>query len=198
MQLRRFVQYNTKAHGLEHLLGPTLEVKTVKKLTTLAAATVGLATIAAAQTDSLNNITIRGGIAFPTSADLGGTFIGAGIDFDFGKSLFGGKGSTYFSFDWLSKSTQGTRGNLFPIMLNQKFMLQDSEVETAMPLYAFVGAGLCVIDAAPAATVLAGRFGLGAVLNPNFSIEGAFVITGRARTSNIIGNHIGLYLGYKF
>ncbi len=164
----------------------------------LAAATVGLATFASAQSDSLNNISLRGGVAFPTTADLGGTFIGAGVDFDFGKSLFGGKGSTYLSFDWLSKSTQGTKGNLFPIMINQKFMLQNTETEGSMPVYGFIGAGACIIDASPAATVLAGRVGLGAMLNTNFFFEGAFVITGRARASHLLGNHVGLYLGYKF
>ncbi len=164
----------------------------------LAAATVGLATFASAQSDSMNNISIRGGVAWPTTADLAGTFIGAGIDFDFGKSFFGGKGTTYFSFDWLSKSTQGTKGNLFPIMLNQKFMLQNNENEGSYPVYGFIGAGACIIDAAPAATVLAGRIGLGAQLNTNFFMEGAFVFTGRARNSHLLGNHVGLYVGYKF
>lgn len=171
---------------------------TVKKLMALAAATVGLATFASAQSDSMNNISIRGGVAWPTSADLSGTLIGAGIDFDLGKSLFGGKGMTYFSLDWLSKSTRGTRGNMFPIFVNQRFMLQEAGNEGSYPLYGFIGAGATVIDFSPgAATVLAGRVGLGAQLNTNFFLEGTFVITGRTRGSNVIGNHIGLYLGYK-
>lgn len=186
------------AHGFELALGPTSEVKTVKKLMALAVATVGMATFASAQSDSMNNISLRGGVAWPTTADLNGTFIGAGVDFDFGKSFFGGKGTTYFSFDWLSKSTQGTRGNLFPIMLNQKFMLQYSEAEGSLPVYGFIGVGACIIDADPAATVLAGRVGLGAMLNTNFFLEGDFVMTGRARASHLLGNHVGLYLGYKF
>jgi len=170
----------------------------LKKIMALAAATVGLATFASAQSDSLNNISLRGGIAWPTTADLGGTFIGAGVDYDFGKSFFGGKGSTYLSFDWLAKSTRGTKGNLFPIFINQKFMLQNTEAEGSMPVYGFLGAGMCIIDADPAATVLAGRVGLGAMLNTNFFLESAFVFTGRTKGSQLLGNHVGLYLGYKF
>lgn len=170
----------------------------MKKIIALAAATVGMATFAAAQDSSnMNNISLRGGIAFPTSNSFNGTLIGAGVDFDLGKSMFGGSGMTYLSFDWLSKNTQGTRGNLFPLMVNQRFILQESNDQGSMPFYGFLGVGACIIDVAPASTVLAGRFGLGTKLNENFFLEGAFVITGRTKTSNILGNHIGVYLGYK-
>lgn len=171
----------------------------MKKLIALAAATVGMATLAAAQSDAMNNMSIRAGIAFPTTGDLnGGTFFGAGLDFDFGKSWIGGKGTTYLSVDWLSKSTSGTRGNMFPIHLNQKFWLQEGTDEGAIPFYGFIGVGATVIDVAPASTVLSGRLGLGAQVNTNFSVEGVIVFTGRTRTSNILGNHVGLYVGYKF
>ena len=56
----------------------------MKKLMAIAVATVGFATFAAAQSDNMNNISIRGGVAWPTTADLNGTFIGAGIDFHAG------------------------------------------------------------------------------------------------------------------
>lgn len=171
----------------------------MKKLITLAIATVGMATMAAAQSDAMNNMTVRAGIAFPTTGDLnGGTFIGAGLDFDFGKSWFGGSGTTYFSIDWLSKSTSGTRGNLFPMHINQKFWLQQATEEGGMPFYGFIGVGATVIDFPPASTVLSGRFGIGTQVNEHFNVEGAIVFTGRTRSSNILGNHIGIYLGYKF
>lgn len=171
----------------------------MKKLIALAAAVVGMATLSAAQDNNLNNISLRAGIAWPATADFSGTFIGAGLDYDFGKSWFGGSGTTFFSFDWLSKSTQGTRGNLFPIMINQKFWLQAGDVENSgPPIYGFIGGGLAIIDVSPASTVLAGRLGLGAQFNPNFFAEADFVITGRTRNTNVTGNHIGLYVGYKF
>lgn len=169
----------------------------MKKLIALAAATIGMATFATAQDNNLNNISLRAGVAWPTSSSFHGTFIGAGVDFDFGKSLIGNQGMTYFSFDWLSKNTQGTRGNLFPIMINQRFMLQEETEEGQMPFYGFLGVGMAIIDVAPASTVLAGRLGLGTRINENFFVEGTFVITGRTKSSHVLGNHIGIYVGYK-
>lgn len=170
----------------------------MKKLIALAAASVGMATFAAAQSDAMNNISFRAGVAWPATGDFNGTFFGVGLDFDFGKSWIGGQGSTYFSFDWLSKSTQGTRGNFFPMHINQKFWLQNTTEEGQIPFYGFVGVGATILDVGPASTVLSGRLGLGAQINPQFSVEGVFVFTGRTRTSNVVGNHIGLYVGVKF
>lgn len=173
----------------------------VKKLVVLAAATVGFSAISMAQADlSAGSFSIRAGVAWPTTANLNGTFIGAGIDYDFGKSLFGGGmgSSTFFSFDWLSKSTSGRRGNIIPIMLNQRFSLATGESEGSLPLYGFIGVGAAILDFSPTSTQLAGRFGLGANLNTNVFFEGAFVLTGRGKGNNIQGNHIGVYLGYKF
>lgn len=173
----------------------------VKKLVLLAAASVGFSAISMAQdTLSAGSFAIRAGVAFPTTANLNGTFLGFGLNYDFNKSLFGNAqgSSTFLSFDWLSKSTSGRRGNIIPIMLNQRFSLSSGVDDGQIPLYGFIGAGLAIIDFSPTSTQLAGRFGLGANLNENLFLESAFVITGRGKGNGIQGNHIGVYLGWKF
>ncbi len=173
----------------------------MKKLVLLAAASVGFSAISMAQ-DSLSegSFAIRAGVAFPTTSNLNGTFIGGGLNYNFNKSLFGnGAGqSTFFSFDWISKSTSGRRGNIIPIMLNQRFSLSSGEAEGSMPLYGFIGAGAAILDFSPTSTQLAGRFGFGADLNTNLFFESAFVFTGRGKGNRIQGNHVGVYLGWKF
>lgn len=174
----------------------------MKKLVVLAAATVGFSAISMAQAEiSAGTFSLRAGVAFPTTSNLNGTFIGAGFDYDFGKSLFGGSGvgsSTFFSFDWISKSTAGRRGSIIPFMLNQRFMLSSGETEGAIPFYGFIGVGAAILDFSPSSTQLAGRFGFGANVSKNVFFESAFVFTGRGKGNNVQGNHIGLYLGYKF
>ncbi len=173
----------------------------MKKLVAIAAASIGFSAISMAQADlAAGSFSLRAGIAWPTTSNLNGTFIGAGFDYDFGKSLFGGGmgSSTFFSFDWLSKSTSGRRGNIIPLMLNQRFSLSTGETEGSLPLYGFLGLGAAILDFSPTSTQLAGRFGIGANLNTNVFFESAFVLTGRAKTSGIQGNHIAVYVGYKF
>lgn len=173
----------------------------MKKLVVLAAAMVGFSAISMAQSDlNTGTFSLRAGVAFPTTSNLNGTFIGGGLDYDFGKSLFGGGlgSTTFFSFDWVSKSTSGRRGNIIPFMLNQRFQLSNGEVEGQIPFYGFIGVGGAVLDFNPSSTQLAGRFGFGASFAKNVFFESAFVFTGRAKRSGIQGNHVGLYLGYKF
>ncbi len=171
----------------------------MKKLIAIAAAAAGIATFAAAQNEAVGSFSVRAGVAWPTSSDLSGTFFGLGVDYDFGKSLLGGtNGSTYLSFDWITKSTNARRANLYPIMINQKFQLSTSKEEGSLPIYGFIGVGAAIIDFGQSSTQLAGRIGLGAKVSTNVFFESAFVITGRAKGTSIQGNHIGLWLGYKF
>lgn len=173
----------------------------MKKLVLIAAASVGFSALSIAQdTWSQGSFAIRAGVAFPTTANLNGTYLGLGVNFDFNRSLFGNAqgSSTFLSFDWLSKSSAGRRGNIIPIMLNQRFSLSTSETEGQIPLYGFIGVGAAILDFSPASTQLAGRFGFGANLNENMFLESAFVFTGRGKGNGIQGNHIGVYLGWKF
>jgi hypothetical protein len=172
----------------------------VKKLAILAAAT-GLIAAANAQTTGLETqISVRAGIQFPTTADLDGSFYGFGVDFNLpGQASLFRNATTYFSVDWISKNLKFNRNFIIPICINQRFRLNSpSETMTSPQTYAFVGVGAAIIDIGGASTQLCGRAGLGADFNSNVFGEAAFVITGRAKTTNVQGNHIGVWLGYKF
>lgn len=167
----------------------------MKKL--LIIATVAVATVAHAQESSPIKADIRAGVQFPASADLSGTFWGLGVDLTFDKSLLRGS-ETFLSVDWVTKSSRNNRNNMFPIMLNQRWQLQQAGMESPVSTYAFAGVGLAIVDFGVSSTVLAGRIGLGANFSPNVFGEAAFIITSRAKTTDIQGNHFGLYIGYRF
>lgn len=169
----------------------------MKKLAILAAA-AGIVAGAQAQTFD-TSFSLRGGIQFPTTADLNGTFWGVGADVNLiGVNLFKG-GQTYVSVDWISKNLRFNRNFIIPIALNQRFALNTtSDTMTGPSTYAFAGLGVAIIDIGNAATTFMGRVGLGADFSSNVYGEAALVLTGRARAGGAQGNHLGVWLGYRF
>lgn len=169
----------------------------MKKLAILAVAT-GLVAGAQAQTID-TSFSLRGGIQFPTTADLNGTFWGLGADVNIlGVNLFKG-GQTYVSVDWISKNLKFNRNFVIPICLNQRFALNTTEdTMTGPSTYAFAGIGAAIIDIGNASTQLCGRVGLGADFSSNVYGELSLVLTGRSKGSGVQGNHVGVWLGYRF
>jgi hypothetical protein len=96
----------------------------MKRLCILAAS-FGLAAMASAQAQDITptNIAIRAGVAYPLdngTRSITHTLIGAGMDYYFPVRYIRDS-DTFLSIDWLGKSGNGAKGNIFPIMLNQKW-----------------------------------------------------------------------------
>lgn len=170
----------------------------MKKLAILA---VAAGVVAGAQAQTIEtSISVRGGVQFPTTADLDGVFwgLGADINLNSGINIFRGA-QMYVSVDWISKNLKFNRNFVIPICLNARFPLNTAtDTATGPNTYAFFGLGAAIIDIGNASTQLCGRAGLGADFSSNVYGEAALVLTGRAKTSGVQGNHIGVWLGYRF
>lgn len=165
----------------------------MKKLLIVAALAVGACSYAQNNPVSLD---VRGGIAFPASGDLSGTFWGLGADFTLDRSLLN-RGQTFISADWITKSTKVNRRHMFNFALNQRFELNPISDTNPNRTYGFLGVGAAILDFGTSATVLSARGGLGMDFSPNIFGEVSYVITTRGKGHNRVGNHIGLYLGYR-
>jgi len=164
---------------------------------TLVLATLGLAAISAAQSyDQPTNVAFRLGFAYPidaTTRDQVRNFIGVGIDY-FPQLTLLRNAETSISFDWLGKSGSGAKGNIFPIMINQRFY-QDPDSNERRSWF-FFGAGVAIVDVVSTKTVLAARAGYGFMLGENIFGEIPLVYSdsaGGARATSV-----GFYLGYRF
>lgn len=165
----------------------------MKKLLIIAA--VATASLAAAQ-DTANSISVRGGISWPVTSDLSGSFWGAGLDYNLEKSFLN-KGSSFLAIEIMTKNTNFNQ-YVLPITLNQRFDLNVGSEMSAQRTYAFVGLGAAVINMNPTSTVFAVRGGLGADVSPNMFAELSLIYTSRTKSSHIQGSSFGLWLGYKF
>ncbi|MFY9235195.1 MAG: hypothetical protein WAO58_12140 [Fimbriimonadaceae bacterium] len=146
------------------------------------------------------NLSFRAGGVFPIDdnlADLGNSLFGLGIDYRIDKPFFEG-GETFFSLDWFSGTTTGRKGNVFPVMVNQKWYTRQSEDGSeGSRSYFFLGAGAVFIDVAGSDTVIGLRGGVGVELGSAFFTEGTFFISDRAR-GDVRATAAGVYLGYRF
>lgn len=160
---------------------------------------VALAAVAAvkAQTDYTPvNLSIRGGAAYifdDVTRRLTGTMFTAGIDYFIDTKWFKNS-ETSLSIDWYGKSGNGTKGNMFPVMLNQRFYQKGREV--GHRTYGFFGLGAVSVDITKAKTVLGARFGYGVELGPALFTEGVLLISDEANGAR--ANNIAWYIGYRF
>lgn len=165
--------------------------------TLIALAALGAAAFSSAQIGTPTNVAFRLGAAYPldnTTRDSVKNFIGVGIDYFLERSLVEG-GETSLSFDWLGKSGSGAKGNIFPIMLNQRWYNQGSTVDDRKS-YFFVGAGVAIVDVTSTKTVLAGRAGYGVLFGEHLFGEMNFVLSDDANGAR--ATSIGAYIGYRF
>ena len=143
------------------------------------------------------NLAFRGGFVYSldnfTRTQLG-NLIGIGVEFFLDRSLLEG-GETTLSLDWLGRGLNGDKGNLFPIMLNQRWYT-GGDYESANRTYFFVGAGVAIIDVVNTNTVIAGRSGLGAEFGEH--IFGEITLVYSDASAGARASSIGLYLGYRF
>jgi len=170
----------------------------VKKLAILAVA-AGIVAGAQAQTIE-TSLSVRGGVQFPTTADLDGVFWGLGADINLNSGFNIMRGAQpYVSLDFISKNLQFNRNFVIPICLNLRVPLNTTDETMVGPrTYGFFGIGAAILDVGNAATVICGRAGIGADFSSNVYGEASLVLTGRGKGNNVQGNHIGLWLGYRF
>ncbi|MCX7799670.1 MAG: hypothetical protein N2109_04935 [Fimbriimonadales bacterium] len=144
------------------------------------------------------NLAVRGGGFLPFDDELNDFsegFAGIGIDIFFPQQYLPNS-RTYLSIDWLGKSATGSKGNFFPICLNQRFSLGKAE-EGQPGSYFFVGVGATVFDFYSTNTQFGARAGIGIDLGPHVFAEGTFFWSDTS-TGGIDGTGIGVYLGYRW
>ena len=165
----------------------------------IALAALGGAVLASAQTVATpTNLALRIGVGYPidnTTRDLVKNFIGVGFDYFFERSLMEG-GETSLSVDWLGKSGSGSKGNIFPIMLNQRWYNPNAMGEDAKRSYFFLGAGVAVVDIVSTKTVLAARGGYGMEFGEHLFGELNLTISDDANGAR--ANSAAIYIGYRF
>lgn len=169
----------------------------MKGITVLAA--MGLVSISCAQNvfEEPSNVAFRLGYVYPvdsTLRDLANSYIGVGLDFfPSGRPLLKG-GETVISFDWFGKSGSGAKGNVFPILINNRVYQQGAEKGGRS--YFQYGAGIALIDVTSSKTVLAARAGYGKELGERLFGELNFTYTDAANGAR--GTALGFYVGYRF
>lgn len=170
----------------------------MKGISVLAA--VGLVSVSCAQNifEEPDNVAFRLGYVYPIDADLrdaAASYIGVGLDlFPTGFNLFD-EGQTFVSFDWIGKSGSGAKGNLFPILLNQRYYNNDGGMGAGRSYYQF-GLGVAVIDVNSTDTVLAARVGYGKEFGENLFGEANFIYSESG--AGVRATSLGFYIGYRF
>ncbi len=144
------------------------------------------------------NLAVRFGGLLPIDDELNDFsegFAGIGIDVYFSQQYIANS-KTYLSIDWLGKSGTGSKGNFFPICLNQKFFLGKTE-EGQPGSYLFFGVGAMVFDFYSTNTQFGARAGFGLDLGPHIFAEGTLFWSDTS-TGGVDGTGVGVYLGYRW
>lgn len=165
------------------------------------AAVFGFSAMAHAQyNDTLGDVTptnlsVRVGGQFgldTTMRNISNFWFGAGADINLPNYIPGTK--MYVSLDWLTHTTNGGHGNVFPVCLDFRVPL-DKQVK-GYHTYAFAGVGAFFDDIYSSETVLGVRGGIGADLGPNIFAEATLYLS--AGDHSYHTNAVGVYLGYRF
>ena len=143
------------------------------------------------------NLSFRAGFVYSLdnfTRNITGNLIGVGVEFYLDRSLMAG-GETTISLDWMGKGMNGDQGNMFPIMINQRWYT-GGDYESANRTYYYIGAGVAIIDIISTNTVPAARFGVGSEFGEHIFAE--FTPVYRDSSSGARASSVGLYLGYRF
>jgi hypothetical protein len=165
------------------------------------AAALAASSLSMAQLETPTNLGVRLGFAYPIDAstrDMIPNFLGAGLDIYLTKSLLPGKNTeSSLSLDWFGKSGSGTKGNMFPLLVNQRWYFGDmSAVAGDGRNYYFGGLGVAIMDITTTKTVFAARVGLGREFNANIFGEATLYYTEPAE--KLRGSSLGFHIGYRF
>lgn len=143
------------------------------------------------------NLSFRAGFVYSldnVTRDLTGNMIGVGFEFYLDRSLMEG-GETTLSVDWMGKGLNGDKGNMFPMMLNQRWYTS-GDYESANRAYYYIGVGVAIIDVISTNTVAAARFGIGSEFGEH--MYGEMTLVYSDASSGARATSVGVYLGYRF
>jgi len=173
----------------------------MRRILTAAAivATLGTYGLASAQlSDKLdtspNNITIRGGIAFPADSSLSNvsnTFSNIGVEYLFNDSLLKG-GETYLSVDAFFNNFNNVVA--WPVMVNQRFFTGSNP--QGRRNYFFIGVGYSFVNITQSGGAVGARAGIGTELGPNIIAEFAGYVSDRVEGAR--ANAVTFNIGYRF
>lgn len=169
----------------------------MKRLFVLAALVASAFASAQSSIGTPVNLSLRAGFVYSLddfTRDIMDNMIGVGGEYYLERSLFQG-GETTLSFDWFGRSINGGKGNMFPIMLNQRFYI-GGDYESGNRRYWYVGAGIAVIDVVSTKSVAAARFGIGQEMGPHTFGELTLVYSDSSAGAR--ATSVGAYLGYRF
>jgi hypothetical protein len=143
------------------------------------------------------NLSFRAGFVYSLdefTRDIMDNMIGIGAEYYLDRSFFEG-GETTLSLDWLGRGINGDKGNMFPIMLNQRWYVS-GDYEMANRRYYYVGAGVAIIDVVSTNTVAAVRAGIGQEFGQH--VFGELTLVYSDSSSGARATSIGAYVGYRF
>ncbi len=170
------------------------------KRTLVLLATAAMASLSFAQPTvggiDATGLRLRLGAVYPlegATRKITGNMLAIGLDFPV-RSL-AKTGEAYLSADWYGKSGSGAKGNIFPVLYNQRINV-DKDPEATQRTYIMVGAGIAHIDVKKAKTAYAMRFALGKELSDTVFAEGGLLWT--TDGGGVKGNAFGFFLGYRF
>jgi hypothetical protein len=164
----------------------------------IGALAVALVPFAAAQDKlfELGAASLRIGGVYPfedATRQVTGNMMSVGLDLEFGPGLLPGA-RTYVSLDWFGKSTALGKGNMIPVMLNQRMYFGQ-----AMPgdpqFYGYFGVGFVSIDVYRSEIVWGARAGAGAQLSERLFVETGLTYSDAANGAR--ANSVGLWFGYR-
>lgn len=123
------------------------------------------------------------------------SFIGVGFDADLSGGLVPNAVSN-LSIDWLAKSANGAKGNIFVLSFNQKFYRGEMLESGGGRNYFSAGAGVAVVDINSTDTVWAIRATAGQEFTSSLFGEITFVYSDAGRGAR--ATSLGAYIGYRF
>jgi hypothetical protein len=174
----------------------------MKKCLILAATAfgLGLAAFSAAQSPidaTPSGISFRaGGVVALDSGlrDVAKTWAALGVDYTF-PTQYLKNSETFISLDYIFNNGRGKKGSYWPLMLCQKFFMDNGEPEGSRS-YLNVGIGAVFFDVTDSETSAGLKAGFGREFGPHIFGEATLFLSESRHDMN--ANSLGFFLGYKF
>ncbi len=170
----------------------------MKRLTAVALA-ASFAGCALAQSDfDLSNIGLRLGFVYPFDSgtrNITRNMLGVGIDIANSTTLFK-NGESHISIDWYTKSTNGSKGSIIPLMFNQRFFGSQTSAEDSYRFYWTLGVGASLVDVTTSKIVPTGKAGIGTNFGERAYFEANWLFSSDANGAR--ADSIGFFVGIRF
>lgn len=143
-----------------------------------------------------SGIGFRIGIAIPSDSalrDIDDTWTSLGVDYNIENSILR-TGNSFISLDYFSKNLSGTGGQVWNLMLGNRFF--PNTTAGGYNLYFLAGLGTVVLDGDDREFKFGGIIGAGLELGPALFMEGRYSVS--EKVDGINPGMLGIYLGYRF